>query len=240
MSKNAKLIELRKMIYAQMLSFIDDLDESARSEESEPDAWSIKDNLVHVALWDERRGKNLVALSKGESPQEYPEYEELNAQEYEIHKNDSWEQVHVLISRSHEEIMTGLHGLGEDQLSQTGLLTGAEDRQLWGSIAGTNVLHPLIHMAEYLSKNDQAERALEMVQQFSGSLSDLDDDPEWQGLIVYNQACYYALVGEKGKAIDLLEKSLDLRPDLNEWSQQDSDLDSLRDEDGYKFLFAGD
>lgn len=42
----------------------------------------------------------------------------------------------------------------------------------------------------------------------------------------------------QARAIEELRKSLQLSPQLVEWSKQDTDLDSLRDDPAYQALYA--
>jgi len=61
------------------------------------------------------------------------------------------------------------------------------------------------------------------------------DDP----LMLYNAACCYARMGEKELAIDTLRRTIDAGLEDYEWIRRDSDLDSLREEEGYKNLMQG-
>jgi serine/threonine protein kinase/tetratricopeptide (TPR) repeat protein len=45
---------------------------------------------------------------------------------------------------------------------------------------------------------------------------------------LYNLACFHAVAGRGGKALDLLEKAADLGWNRSEWASLDSDLDSIR------------
>lgn len=67
-----------------------------------------------------------------------------------------------------------------------------------------------------------------MVLEISAEMEALDSADEWIGLQRYNQACYYALAGHQPRAIELLSQAFPLNPSLLEWSEKDSDLDSLR------------
>ena len=69
-------------------------------------------------------------------------------------------------------------------------------------------------------------------------LSELDESQSWQGVLRYNLACHYALAGETETAIGKLRRALELNPELTEWSKEDSDLASLREELGYKALYT--
>ena len=55
---------------------------------------------------------------------------------------------------------------------------------------------------------------------------------------LYNLACFYATTGQPDKALPLLPEALRLRPDLVEWSKEDSDLDTLRDMPAFQALYA--
>jgi tetratricopeptide (TPR) repeat protein len=54
----------------------------------------------------------------------------------------------------------------------------------------------------------------------------------------YNVACCHALLGEKEKALDWLQKALDLGYRSLRQVQQDDDLRSLRDDERYKKMAA--
>lgn len=45
---------------------------------------------------------------------------------------------------------------------------------------------------------------------------------------LYNTACFYALAGEPTKALDLLERWVDIGEGLRDWIEQDADIASLR------------
>ncbi len=58
------------------------------------------------------------------------------------------------------------------------------------------------------------------------------DDP----LVCYNLACSYSLLGRYKRALEFLGKAIDLGYDDLHHLEDDSDLDSLREEDDYKIL----
>jgi hypothetical protein len=238
MGKKADLIELRQEIYKQLKDFTGNLDEKERAAVGKPDDWAIKDCLIHVALWDERRGHDLQAIGKGEPATDWGAYQDLNAQDFESHRHDSWEQIQALLETAQEAVLVGLEATDDEQMERTDLLPGNQERPLWNRISGSIVMHPLIHMTDYLAKSDRADEALGLVLEISEPMEKLDDGDAWQGLIKYNKACYYALTGQKNTAIDLLGQSLALNPGLVEWSKEDSDLDSLREEPEYKALYT--
>ncbi|OHC00787.1 MAG: hypothetical protein A3G70_03945 [Planctomycetes bacterium RIFCSPLOWO2_12_FULL_39_13] len=55
-------------------------------------------------------------------------------------------------------------------------------------------------------------------------------------LVYYNLACSYSLLGSVDKSLESLGKAIDLGYNDVKHLENDSDLDELRDEDGYKKL----
>jgi len=54
---------------------------------------------------------------------------------------------------------------------------------------------------------------------------------------LYNLACTFAMLGERDRAIDLLERyAVNMRPQFVAWIKNDSDLDNLRDDPRYQAL----
>jgi len=54
----------------------------------------------------------------------------------------------------------------------------------------------------------------------------------------YNGACFFALAGNSGRALDCLEHALDLGFSNRAWVDHDSDLDSLRETDRFKTMMG--
>jgi quercetin dioxygenase-like cupin family protein len=67
----------------------------------------------------------------------------------------------------------------------------------------------------------------------------LDAHPDaWQGF--FNAACLEARLGDKDKAIELLEKAVELEPaPAREFAQKDPDFDSIRDDERFRSVVAG-
>jgi thioredoxin-like negative regulator of GroEL len=63
-------------------------------------------------------------------------------------------------------------------------------------------------------------------------LEGLAEHPEHPTLH-YQLACYYALAGERARALDHLRIGFERNPKLTEWAAKDSDLDSIRDDPSY-------
>lgn len=56
----------------------------------------------------------------------------------------------------------------------------------------------------------------------------------------YHPACYHAKAGMTARALELLEKAIELRPSLADQARQDPDFASIRETDGYRTLVGED
>ena len=130
-----------------------------------------------------------------------------------------------------------LTALREDDLQRSNFYPWLEGRPLWREIVGNIFTHPIIHLSDWHIKRGNPTRAAEMYQEMTGKLANLDDSPEWQGTIRYNNACSFSLLGDKETAIKELREALKLNPSLTDWSKQDSDFEPIRGEAGYKALY---
>jgi quercetin dioxygenase-like cupin family protein len=68
----------------------------------------------------------------------------------------------------------------------------------------------------------------------------LEQHPDaWQGH--YNAACLEARVGDRERAFDHLERAVELEPErAREFAETDTDFDSIRDDDRFRSLVAGE
>jgi tetratricopeptide (TPR) repeat protein len=95
-----------------------------------------------------------------------------------------------------------------------------------------------MHLGPLFIERGEKEYATELQEEAAKLLLELDESQSWQGVVGYNLACHYALAGETKIAIEKLREALELNPELTEWSKEDSDLASLREEPGYIALYT--
>ena len=58
-------------------------------------------------------------------------------------------------------------------------------------------------------------------------------------IMLYNGACFYAMMGEKALSVEHLQKSIANGYEDYEYIKRDSDLDSIHNEPGYVELMKG-
>ena len=239
MSISTHLRELMRLMRDEQLALPGNLSEVDRQAQGTFENWSAKDVLAHNAYWTGNKFVELEALERGESlPQRIDEEEDdiddENAALFERYRDTSWEDVLGLLREGYGRFDVYLADSTEEQLTAE---HAGWDGPVWREIAGTTVTHPMIHLWEYLRDHGYDDLLVDRFgEDFAEQLAALHDDPRWQGTVYYNMACQDAIAGDHEAAIGRLAHAFQLYPSLRDWSQQDSDLDSLRDNEAFVAL----
>jgi len=232
--------ELTKLLqkgYQAEKEFIAALSDEERNAGGTFERWATKDIIAHNSYWRKHHAENILAALAGESPTQTDD-DQVNKGVYSQYKDASWEEVEALADTSLERTGEALNALREDDLHRGDFYPWLEGRPLWREVVGNIYTHPIIHLSDWHIKKGNPTRAAEIYQEMTGALTILDDSPEWRGAIRYNNACSFSLLGDKEKAISELREALKLTPSLTEWSQQDPDFEPIREEAGYKAIYA--
>jgi hypothetical protein len=89
---------------------LDGIPENLTGEPGVCGYFSIKDLIGHIAFWDEQDLERAHKLARGEdvTPNDWAT---MNDQEYERHKNDSWEQQTARMLDAHARLSAGARTL---------------------------------------------------------------------------------------------------------------------------------
>ena len=93
MELKSKLIALIERASQEEQALFAKLSEEERAVRGEPDRWSPKDVIAHLAGWRGRMAQNLAAVARGEAPARYDDFEAVNAREFEEYRDRSWSEV---------------------------------------------------------------------------------------------------------------------------------------------------
>ena len=238
MDLKATLTQLFDQTSQAELDYIACLTPDERQACGVTDCWAPKETLVHMAIWQERLANNInAALHDGEL-QHYDNYLDLNDQDFASLQPLGWEACLMQASAAHAALRELFDSLSDADLARLDVLPWQEGRPLWRLFISNFVDHPVSHLCMLYNARGDHDQALRLQEQTSLALATLDPDPIWQGTVRYNLACVYALSGRKDQAIQALKEAFELSPALLEWSQQDSDLDSLRQEPSFETLYS--
>ena len=231
-----ELTELLQKGHELEREFVDSLSGQERTASGSLEHWTAKDTIAHNAYWRKHHADDVLAVLAGESPVEV-EDDQINAEVYSRYKDKSWQEIDALVETSLKRMGEALAALSEEDLQRSDFYPWEQGRPLWREIVGNIYTHPIIHVSDWYIKRGDPSHAGKLYQEMTARLTGLDDSPEWQGTIRYNNACSFSLLGDKETAIRELREALKLNPGLTEWSQQDSDLEPIRGEAGYRALY---
>jgi tetratricopeptide (TPR) repeat protein len=201
------------------------------------DCWSPKDTIGHLAEWKKRRAERLEAGAEGKAPPDSEDFDRENAAIFHRYHSMGWDKVIQVSERAQSGLLRQLQALAEGDLLDPNRLPWQRGQPLWRSIVGSGYSHPISHLAQLYIQRGETDYATQIQEEAARLVSQLDDSPAWQGVTVYNLACHYALAGLTEKAVSKLAEALRLNPELTEWSKQDTDLVSIREDPGYKALY---
>jgi hypothetical protein len=222
------------------LTFADHLTDEERAVVGTEQHWSAKDTLFHNTVWANFHLTRLQAFERdGVWPkrEDGGDFDKSNHEIFEKHQHKTWDEARAMIRDAYAHADAYLEHTSDDELLVQ-IEYEEQQRAKWRVIAADHVMHPMIHLWEYLLSHDHDDVLAELFgESFSDRLLEVSEDPGWRGPVLYNLACIHALSGQTQQAIEKLREGLRLAPNLIEWSKQDSDLNSLRDEPAYQALY---
>jgi hypothetical protein len=234
--KSDQLIALLDHVKGEIESFYDSLPEAERAANGTWDVWSPKDALAHLTFWQ----NNLIEIfnTLEQTPPEQAPFEERNHANYLRYQNSPWSDVHAAFADSLDEIVVRTKQYSDEELTEFGRFPRLPNNSLQGSIMGNTFTHALTHLAELVTKKGDEERGFALQEDGMNMLVEFDPSPRTKGVAYYNLACAYALSGRVERAVELLKQSFPLRPDLVEFSKQDSDFNKVRDLPEFQALYS--
>jgi len=200
--------------------------------------WATKDKVIHINAWKAVAVENYAASRAGETPDLRDDFLAFNNTMFETYRHQSWADVATYADNSTNALIAAVESYSEEELGQAGLYDWLGGRTLAEQAVGTCIWHGLMHMTEAYIERGDGTAALDMLNcVFPLTLEVLQGDRAL-GTAKYNQACIYAQMGMVEGAVALLSDAFVLRPDLKEFSGQDSDLTNVWETPLYQELVA--
>jgi tetratricopeptide (TPR) repeat protein len=230
-----RLIQLLDLGRSFQQQFIADLDPAARSAAGTWENWSVKDELAHIIAWQLNSLARLAALQHAEPVPDFSDYHAINRSIYNTNRDRTLAEIVAEGDRAYVDFTALIQSSSDDDLARPLYYSEEKSTTLVSQIAGTCLEHPVLHYADYFRRHGDLPKAMQV---YEASVAAVADWPEQYGAARYNLACFYALNGRTDAAIAALGEALRLRPDLLEWSKQDTDLVSLYDSAAYQAFYA--
>jgi hypothetical protein len=239
MTVKDKLLDLLQDVSEQEEIFVASLSEAERSLPGQAHNWSTRDVWAHIVEWTVITGRKIGPPEINDPAPLYEgELQEINEVIFQRLKDRSWSEIENQRQEGNRLVRDNIMTLSEEQINNPEAFPWLEKRPVWRHVGHNVYYHPLHHMAElYVEKNDYLLAERLMTEATQGILS-LTDEPDTLASLPYNLACFFAINGRSDQAIEQLEQVLPSRPDLMEWSKEDTDLDSIRQDSRYLTLIS--
>jgi len=232
--RKPQVLDLLDRAFADLQTFIGTLSEADRAAVGTREHWAIKDAISHNSMWQQRAIERMTAILRDEEPPNTDEYLAINDAHFELYRERSWADTVAEAERTYRALVDLTRSLSEMDLTDPVRFAKANGRPLLRHIVSNGFEHPEMHLAQLYVERGEVEHATQLQEEATARLEEL---PEERGTARYNLACYYALAGQKAKALIELKTALTVNPGLMEWSKQDTDLNSLRDDPAYQALY---
>ena len=229
------LLGFLELIKNEIAAFEKGLTEKQKKEKGSLKKWSAKDILSHLVFWGNHFNSQAEKAKSGEKvPQAGDYFDQVNDGVLIEHMEQPFSEALIDLEKSFQKSTEILKSFSADELNDKGKFEYLNDRTLIDSALGTLGWHVAHHISDFYVKNEQIEKAIALQEKYTKKLRDF---PTWEANAIYNLAFFFVLIGEKEKAIINLETAFIARPDLIEWSKNDNDLDTLREDTNFKVLF---
>jgi len=196
--------------------------------------WSAKDMLTHLAFWGSHFNRQLEKMLEGKKVPEAGDYfNQVNDGVLYEHIDQPFEEALAEEAAAYRKFLEIMEKIPALDLTDPQRYAFLEGRMLLERVLGNHAYHPAAHISDYYAKNGRAEKARALQETLTERLCAF---PSWKANAIYNLACYYSLNGLKEEAIEKLKVAFEAKPDLVEWSLQDSDMDPLRELAEYQAL----
>jgi tetratricopeptide (TPR) repeat protein len=194
----------------------------------EPDRWTAKDHLAHVAHYRDYAADVLDAVRTAAPIPDDAEVdlEERNARIFAKNRHLPAAEVRDWASASRDRLARAVERCSDDHLVQP--RSPGSEVAVWRLVPGSGSEHAGLHVAYWhlergdLAAADAAARRVHEVE------TTCVDDVRHGAGATYNLGCFLATTGRPDEALALVRQALDQAPDLRDWAEQDPDLVSIR------------
>lgn len=234
-----KLLGMLDFVYEYEIRFLATLTDEERMASGAADDWSPKDVLAHVSYWDIQDAKQLADPATYEPPDYDEDFNVTNERYWHKFKDMGWDEIEAMLEQAHHELIAGLQGLDDDQLTDPERYEWTNNRPLWQRFAVARFYHPMAHVGELFVRRGDIEEANAGQEKAADLQLALSDSDQWRGTVLYNLGCYYATSGQRELALKNVAAGLPLYDYLKELAPQDGDLESLHDDPEFLALLQG-
>jgi len=224
---------IRQALEAQRKVERDFLDEARRTETA-PKGWPAALVMFHISTWRELLRNAMMEVAEGRSFNPPPEnIDEFNDTSLPSGIGTPLNDAAARADHLMQEVIGLYDRLGERPFDWY----IARDTTV--AVLRNSYTHPRTHLFGYLKENGNADRANQLWEEARSDMEAASAPTLIVGAVLYNLAVTRIAQGRLDEALDLLEESFPMRPDLKESAAGDSDLAALHDSARFQALLKG-
>jgi tetratricopeptide (TPR) repeat protein len=231
--------DLKKRLLQTLVASQDrerELEKLSDDVRTDPERWTAKDHVAHLAHWRRHAADVLTAVRTGTPPPHVDDEQAVNARVQAANRARPAEQVKEDARVSYAELGRAIEDCSEEELLKP--RPGREKDSVWEVVPGNGHLHLGEHLGFWYEAQGD-DRAAEQAQLWTLEVHEAAfSDPKSLSVGRYNLGCYYARHGRTAEALPHIKRSLELNPDLKEWARTDRDLDGVRDDPGLRSILG--
>lgn len=237
------ILTLLRFARQQELAMIEELSNAERNAQGTPEKWEAKDYLANILRWKQLQTQKLATAHKGEVPppvwRDTELIHQIESETFAHYQNLSFQKVLAESEQAFRALLAQVESMSEEELSDPHHYPWQEgDEPLRGETMGNGLWHPCARISAFYLQSGRREQAARLQEAMLEAVRQTAMPAENLGVVLYNQACFYAINGWPEKALQLLPEALQLRPTLTEWAQRDSDLAGLHDDPAFQAIFS--
>ena len=128
-------------------SLLGNLSEDEMLIPTEENAWSVKDHVAHIVVWEKRLVEWLDVVEKGDVPQQLPpgmtwdDLDRWNEQTFEENRERELKEVLADFNHFAEEVVQAVEAIPEDLLMRADSLAWRSGSPLWEMVAANTFWH---------------------------------------------------------------------------------------------------
>jgi tetratricopeptide (TPR) repeat protein len=198
--------------------------------------WMTRDDVIHCSFYINQFADRL-AWPRDHAKEDGNDYLKVNDEVWEKHQTESWQEALQMLENACRALIGALQPLSDEELNDDDTFTWMGEQSVAKYIPGLVFVHGMMHIQYAYMREGMSDAAVESADKTYKVIEQLDSSDVARGRNLYNKACSYTLAGRSADAIPMVVEAVKMAPNLLEWSKQDSDLDSLRDDPQFKTIY---
>jgi tetratricopeptide (TPR) repeat protein len=223
--------DLKKKLLQTLVASQDresELDKLSDDIRPDPERWTAKDHLAHLAHWRRYAAQVLTAVRTGTAAPHVDDEDGLNAEVQAANRDRPAEAIKEDARASYAELARAVDDCSDEDLLKP--RPGQESAAVWEVVPGNGHQHLGEHLGFWYEAQGD-DKAAEQAQLWTLEVHEAAfTEPKRRAFGAYNLGCYYARHGRVQEALPHLKRSFELQPDLKEGARTDKDLDTVRDD----------